>query len=270
MKIGIRIVVPFMAWLLMVPSLQAKTDAETILKKQQAIGEERIAKIRSRDGNAILSKADDRIDTTGALAKFDMRVYRKGKLRKTYKMVIKNRGTEKGLITFIHPPRNRGQKILKVKDNIWIYRPKINKVLRVSGRSSAVGSDFSNTDLLSLRLDRDYNAKLLDIVDYKGEKAYKLELLAKSEEVTYAKIIYWIRVKDYLPLKRDHYTLSGHKLKTLVLETTSNILEGLPDRYTMTNVMEKNKKTVLKYTYLKTNLTFPDKIFRKNSLKRKR
>ena len=41
-------------------------------------------------------------------------------------------------------------------------------------------------------MDKDYNAKLLGIEEYKGIKAYKLELLAKSEEVTYARIIYWV------------------------------------------------------------------------------
>ncbi len=160
--------------------------------------------------------------------------------------------------------------MLRVKDSMWLYRPKINKIIRISGRSNAVGSDFSNTDILFVRLDRDYNARLVDVVDYNGEEAYKLELLAKSEEVTYAKIMYWIRVRDYLPLKRDFYTISGHKLKTLKLEVKSNVFEGNPDTLTMSNVLEKNKKSILQFKYLKSNMVFPDKFFRKNSLIRKR
>ena len=259
-----------MALLLMAPNLLAETDAKSILEAQKEKDEQRRARILKRDGNQILKKSDDKVDVSGFFLKFEMKVYRKNKLRKTYRMILKTRGTEKSLMEFTHPPRNRGQKMLRVKDSIWLYRPKINKIIRVSGRSNAVGSDFSNTDILFVRLDRDYNAKLIDVVDYNGEEAYQLELLAKSEEVTYAKIIYWIRVKDYLPLKRDFYTISGHKLKTLKLEVKSNVFEGNPDSLTMTNVLEKNKKSTLQFKYLKTNKVFPDKIFRKNSLIRKR
>lgn len=240
--------------LLIATNLYAKTDSKKQLK----------------DGNKILSKSDDKIDVSAALVEFDMKVYRKNKLQRTYKMTAKSSGTEKNLIEFTHPPRNKGEKILRVGDNIWMYRPKINRVMRVSGRSNSVGSDFSNTDLFFIRLDRDYTSKLLGIEKYNGEKAYKLELLAKSEDVTYAKIIYWVRVKDYMPLKREHYTLSGHKLKTLVLETTTNALKGIPDTFTMTNVMEEEKKSILRLTHLETKRDFPDRIFRKDSLKRKR
>jgi len=263
-------IVLLIALLLTTSGLSGATDAKSILEKQKQLDEEKRAELLKRDGNKILKKSDDKVDVSGILLKFEMKVYRKNKLRKTYKMTLKTRGTEKSLMEFTHPPRNKGQKLLRVKDNIWLYRPKINKIIRVSGRSNAVGSDFSNTDILFVRLDRDYNAKLLDVVDYNGEQAYKLELLAKSEEVTYAKIIYWIRVKDYLPLQRDFYTISGHKLKTLKLEVKSKIFVGNPDSLTMTNRMEKNKKSVLRYTYLKTNKVFPDKLFRKNSLKQKR
>lgn len=260
----------FMVFMLVATCGFAKTDAKSILEKQKEIDEQRRAEMMRRDGNKILKESDDKVDVSGILLKFEMKVYRRNKLRKTYKMVLKTRGTEKSLLEFTHPPRNRGQKMLRVEESIWLYRPKINKIIRVSGRSNAVGSDFSNTDILFVRLDRDYNAKLMDVEMYDGSEAYKLELLAKSEEVTYAKIHYWIREKDYLPLKRDFFTISGHKLKTLKLEVKSNVFEGNPDTLTMTNVMEKNKSSVIHFTYLKTGKVFPDKIFRKNSLIKKR
>ncbi len=153
---------------------------------------------------------------------------------------------------------------------MWIYRPKINKVIRISGRSSFSGSDFSNTDILSIRLDKDYNAKLLGTEKYKGIAAYKLELLAKSEEVTYAKIIYWVHKKELTPLKRDFYTISGHLLKTLVLERQTNLFDEMPDTFIMTSVLEKNKTSVMKFLKYKGNQNFSAKTFRKSSLKKKR
>jgi len=221
-------------------------------------------------GQEILKKSDDLMERSKSYSEVEMKVYRKDKLRKTYRMKMRSSGIDKMLIEFTYPPRNKGEKVLSVDDNIWIYRPKIKKTIRISGRASFSGSDFSNTDILSVRLDKDYQSKLIGEVDLNGQQAYQLELLANSEEVTYAKIICWVRVKDFVPLKRDFYTLSGHKLKTLVLETRSNIFKGLPDTFIMTSVLEKNKKSMMQFTAYKGNQKFSDKIFRKNSLKKGR
>ncbi len=218
----------------------------------------------------IVGKVDDKMDRTGGLSELEMKVYRKEKLVKTYRMDMKSEGDEKILVEFSHPPRNRGEKYLKVEKNMWIYRPKINKVIRISGRASFSGSDFSNTDILSVRLDRDYKAKLLGIEKYDGKDAYKLELLAKSEEVTYAKIIYWVDKKRLIPLKQDFYTISGHLLKTLILEKKTRILKEMPDTFVMTSVLEKNKKSVMTFLDFKGNQSFSAKTFRKDSLKKKR
>lgn len=223
-------------------------------------------------GNEIVEKSDDLMDRTHSISKVEMKVYRKNKLRKKYRMTMKNAGSEKMLIEFTYPPRNKGEKVLQVGDNIWIYRPKINKIIRISGKSSFSGSDFSNTDILSVRLSKDYNAKIIGEEDFQGKKAYKLELLAKSDDVTYAKIIYWVRKSDLVPLKRDFYTLSGHRIKTLLLETRDGGMNGngLPNYMIMSNVMEKNKKSIMIFKSFQGNQKFSDKVFRKSSLKRRR
>jgi outer membrane lipoprotein-sorting protein len=221
-------------------------------------------------GEDILKKSDDLMERSRSLSVVEMKVYRKNKLRKTYRMKMISAGIDKMLIEFVHPPRNKGEKVLKVDENIWIYRPKINKVIRISGRASFSGSDFSNTDVLSVRLDKDYIPKLIAIEDFEGQESYKLELIAKTEEVTYAKIMCWVRKKDFVPLKRVFYTISGHELKTLLLRTESNVLEGLPDTMVMSNVMEKNKKSIMQFKAYKGQQKFSDKIFRKSSLTRKR
>lgn len=221
-------------------------------------------------GDEIVKRVDDKMDRTGSLSRIEMKVYRSGKLRKTYKMVMKSEGDEKILIDFLYPPRNKGEKYLKVEESMWLYRPKINKVIRISGRSSFSGSDFSNADILSVRLDKNYNSKLVGTEQYKGIESYKLELSAKSDAVTYAKIVYWVDKKRLVPLKRDFYTISGHLLKTLVLERQSDLFEAMPDTFIMSSVLEKNKKSVMRYLKFKGNQSFPAKTFRKSSLKKNR
>ncbi|MBU2512341.1 outer membrane lipoprotein-sorting protein [bacterium] len=221
-------------------------------------------------GDEIVREVDDKMDRTGSLSKLEMKVYRNNKLRKTYEMLMKSEGDEKILIDFLYPPRNKGEKYLKVDDSMWIYRPKINKVIRISGRSSFSGSDFSNTDILSVRLDKDYYSKLLGTEQYKEVEAYKLELTARSEEVTYAKIIYWVDKEKLIPLKRDFYTISGHLLKTLVLERQSDLFDEMPDTFIMSSVLEKDKTSVMKFLNYKGNQSFPVETFRQSSLKKNR
>jgi outer membrane lipoprotein-sorting protein len=221
-------------------------------------------------GTEIVKLVDDKMDRTGSLSTLEMKVYRSDELVKNYRMEMQSEGDEKILIDFIYPPRNKGEKYLKVDESMWIYRPSINKVIRISGRSSFSGSDFSNTDILSVRLDKDYNSTLLGVEEYKGIKAYKLELMAKSEAVTYARIIYWVDKAKLIPLKRDFYTLSGHLLKTLELEHQSKLFDEMPDTFIMSSVLEKDKKSIMKFVDYKGNRRFPASTFHISTLTKQR
>ena len=121
-------------------------------------------------------------------------------------------------------------------------------------------------NIMTTNLSDDYVPTFLGIEEYKGEEVYKLELNAKTEDIPYAKILYWIRKKDLYPLRRDYYTFSGHLLKRLVLQTKTDVRHGLPDAFIMTSVLEKDKYTVLRYLNVETGKTFPPEIFRKDSL----
>ena len=195
-----------------------------------------------------------------------MQVYRDQELRTTYRMSLQYQDSDYLLAETLYPPRNKGEKSLHTKDNMWLYLPKINKVMRVSESNSFSNSDFSNMDIMKPQLSEHYTATLLGIEDYKGEAAYKLELQAKTEDVPYAKIDYWIRQKDLYPLQRDYYTFSGNLLKRLVMQTKTDIRQGLPDEFIMTSVLEKDKYTVLRYLKIETGKNFPPETFNKDSL----
>jgi outer membrane lipoprotein-sorting protein len=195
-----------------------------------------------------------------------MDVYRDNELRKTYRLAVKYQEWDYSLSETLYPPRNQGEKMLKIEKTMWTYFPKINKIMRISESNSFSNSDFSNMDIMKPQLSEDYTATLLGIEDYKGEAAYKLELQAKTEDVPYAKIDYWIRQKDFYPLQRDYYTFSGNLLKRLILETKTDIRKGMPDMYTMTSLLEKDKYTVLTFLKIEGGRTFPPETFNKDSL----
>ncbi len=213
----------------------------------------------------ILQKVEDMLDTSHSRVEIEMRVYREQELRTTYRMDLKYQDTDSQLAETLYPPRNKGDKTLHVGENTWLFLAKINKTLRVSEGNSFSNSDFSNMDLMKTNLSEDYTPALLGVEDFQGEKAYKLELKAKTEDVPYAKILYWIRKRDLYPVQRDYYTFSGDLLKSMVFQTKTGARNGAPDTFVMTSMLEKDKYTELRYLKIEHGQDFPPETFNKDS-----
>ncbi|MBI2839024.1 MAG: outer membrane lipoprotein-sorting protein [Acidobacteria bacterium] len=213
----------------------------------------------------ILQKVEDMLDISHSRVETEMRVYREQELRTTYRMDLKYQDTVSQLAETLYPPRNKGDKTLHVGDNTWLYLAKINKTLRVSEGNSFSNSDFSNMDLMKTNLSEDYTPALLGVEDYQGEQAYKLELKAKTEDVPYARILYWIRKRDLYPVKRDYYTFSGDLLKSMVFHTKTGVRNGAPDTLVMTSMLEKDKYTEVRYVKIERGQAFPPETFNKDS-----
>lgn len=219
----------------------------------------------------ILNRADDRIDIKQSQVELEMLVYRENELRKTYRMLLKYEDADHTLAETTFPPRNQGEKMLQAgRRNFWLFLPNVNKAVRISESNSFSNGDFSNADILSPRLSTEYTAKLLGTEQLNNEDAYKLELTAKDEETAYAKIYYWIRKSDFFPLRRDYYTFSQQLLKRLDLRQTASVMpKGMPDALMMTSVLERDKKTVIRYLKYTPNSSFSGGTFDENTLMRR-
>lgn len=221
----------------------------------------------------ILDQADDKWDLNLRNSKVDLEllVYRENALRKTYRMVLKYQDTNHVLAETVYPPRNEGEKMLQAgRKNFWIFLPNINRAMRISESNSLSNSDFSNTDLLSPRLSNEYIPSLLGMDKLNDVAVYKLELTAKDESTSYAKIIYWIRKSDMFPLRRDYYTFSQQLLKRLDMKSSSPEVNGIPgdmpDTFVMSSVLERDKKTVIRYLKYTPNMKYRAETFSENSL----
>lgn len=221
----------------------------------------------------ILDRADDKWDLNlkNSRVELELLVYRENELRTTYRMILKYQDTNHVLAETIYPPRNEGEKMLQAgRKNFWLFLPNINRAVRISESNSLSNSDFSNTDLLSPRLSNEYTPKILGTDKLRDVEVYKLELLAKDESTSYAKIIYWIRKSDYFPLRRDYYTFSQQLLKRLDMQASvppkNGIPNGMPDTFVMSSVLERDKKTVIRYLKYTPNMQYREDTFSENSL----
>lgn len=130
-------------------------------------------------------------------------------------MKIFRKGSGKGLIEVLAPPEMKGQKILRVGDMTEILFPEICKLVPIPQNRPIFGTTFSATDVLRVDLVKDYNATLVGLEELGGKEAYKLDLQAKDETVPFDRVLYWVEVQMFLPLRGEYFTLSGKLLRTL-------------------------------------------------------
>ena len=60
-------------------------------------------------------------------------------------------GAEKAFSEYLSPPREAGTKMLKLKDELWIYSPDSDRTIKIAGhmlRRSLMGSDISYEDFM--------------------------------------------------------------------------------------------------------------------------
>ncbi len=229
--------------------------------------------VRAADGGQtaleILDRADDHWDLNlkNSRVELELAVYREKELRSTYRMILRYQDTYHVLAETIYPPRNEGEKMLQAgRKNYWLYLPNINKAVKISESNSLSNSDFSNTDLLSPRLSQEYVPRIAGTEMLFGTETYRLELQARDESSPYTKIVYWVRKSDYAPLRRDYYTFSGQLLKRLDMKSTSGSMNGMPDTFVMSSVLERGKKTVLRYLSYQPKVTYKPDTFSPDSL----
>jgi outer membrane lipoprotein-sorting protein len=119
------------------------------------------------------------------------------------------KGSDKTLLEVTSEGVAKGQKILRVGDTLLIFFPNVCKVLPLDTKQPLFGSAFNVGDMARLDLVADYNPTLdgIEPVDGPQTQAYKLDLKAKSGvNATYDRILFWVHVDDFMPLKAEYYT----------------------------------------------------------------
>jgi outer membrane lipoprotein-sorting protein len=180
-----------------------------------------------------------------------------------YEMKIYYKSKDSVLVEVLAPEIEKGRKILRIKNQVWMYLPSVKKTIQVSQKDDVLGSDFSNYDITSLSLLNDYHSSIDSI--YNGN--YLLTLKAVDKTINYDIINCFVSKSDYMPIQYDFYTISKKKIKTLTFSQVKNYGNEIrrPSVFTMENWLVKNKKTVLTYTSFKYKAKINNGLFNKNS-----
>src|SRR5436190_7266478 len=150
-----------------------------------------------------------------------------GRTTRTSAVRSYGRGVDDAAVEYLSPERDKGTRMLKRGEELWLYIPRAERVQKISGhmlRQGMMGSDMSYEDMMSAAKFREqYSAVVEGEGETDGRKTWKLVATAKDQSVTYPKRVIWIDQETHLPLRQELYALSGMLLKTWTMGDVKKI-----------------------------------------------
>jgi outer membrane lipoprotein-sorting protein len=222
---------------------------------------------------SIIEKADQLMRGKTQAGIYKMTVMRPTWQRST-RFRLWSEGTERSFIRVLEPAKERGITFLRIENEMWNYIPKINRIIKIPPSmmlQSWMGSDFTNDDLVKeSSLVDDYIHTLLAREKESGFEAYKVELKPKPEApVVWDRIVEWIRVGDYVPLKAEYFNQRGELIRSLIFTDIKKMGDRtIPTRFELFEKKKPGRKTVLELEEVVFDKPIPKSIFTKQNLRR--
>ena len=231
-----------------------------------------IAFSQAPDPYNILDRVDRNMLSTTKVLDGQMIVYGKRNTRTiTFRSYAE--GTEKSFTEYLSPAREAGTKMLKLKDNLWIYSPAADRTIQLSGhmlKQSVMGSDMSYEDMMEDRKMKDvYDAVITGEEDVDGRPCWILELNAKVPDVAYDKMKIWVDRQRFVPLREELFAKSGQMLKRATFSDVRRFgSRWYPTKINYKDVLKKGQGTDFIITRLQLDVKIDDYLFTKAALKR--
>lgn len=183
-------------------------------------------------------------------------------------------GKDKSFSEYLSPAREKGKKMLKLGDKLWIYTPEPHdRIIAISGhllKQSVMGSDLSYEDMMSNdSMEEDYDARVIGNETIDGRPCIVLELTARRSDVSYYKRKVWVDSERWITLKTDLMAKGGKLLKRL---TTKDVFKlekrWYPKEVYFKDMLTKGGGTEYHINSIDLKSKIPARKFTKASLRR--
>src|SRR5215471_19986628 len=222
----------------------------------------------------IIAQAPARAEPTAAqiLARYDevmsprtfdglmvMIAHRQDGTTRSYKMRVLKSEDDKIRLWFFEPASAKGQEMLRVEDNMWVYMPNLKRALRIASRESFQGGDFNNGDVLRVNYVRDYAPVLAPSGD---DPLYLIDLTARNKDASYDRIKLWLTRSELMPARSEYYAASGKLLRSATFSDVKTFRgHRRPAHIVMRNELATKRYSELNTLDLKLNVEVPAQKF---------
>jgi outer membrane lipoprotein-sorting protein len=224
------------------------------------------------DASVILEKIDENMSADSQIIESTMVIHGR---RNSRSITSKSwtEGANKSFTEYLAPAREKGTKMLKIDDQLWMYSPQSDRTIRISGhmlRQSVMGSDLSYEDMMEdRRLTEVYTAEIIgeEIID--EHDCWIMELTASVDDLAYNSQKLWVDKEFSIGRKQQLFAKSGKMLKVIEISELFRVGDRwYPKRMLFQDVLLKGKGTEFIVESVNFNVNIPNHIFSKASLRK--
>jgi outer membrane lipoprotein-sorting protein len=235
------------------------------------------------DATDIVRRADQHVRGESSRAELFMKMVRPDWTRE---MGLKfwSKGNDYALILVTSPARDRGTTCLLRGDEVWNYRPDIDRVIKLPPSmmsQSWMGTDFTNDDLVrESSIVEDYYHEIVGdtflVVDTTvtggGRRAWEIRLTPKPEAaVVWGEIRLWIGQEHYLQLHAEYYDEDSDLVNVMEMSQIQEMGGRLmPTKMVMRPVDKEGHRTIMQYEEIEFNIDIDESFFSQQNMKRVR
>lgn len=179
-------------------------------------------------------------------------------------------GLDNFFLEYVSPERDRGQRLLRRGDALFLYLPSARKVLKIGkSRQRRLGSTFTLDDIADFRGDlrRRFSAELLGEETIEGRSCDLLRLAALQPGQTYATRLLWLDRETAVVLRCQYFTRGGKLAREL---TAGDIRQAgqrfFAGRFVMTDCLRKNSRTEVVLKEMAFDVPIPPGTFDEKNL----
>lgn len=187
-----------------------------------------------------------------------------------------SKGKDYSLIVIRKPKKDQNISTLKVKENIWNYLPKINRVTKVPSSmmsGSWMGSHFTNDDLVkdSSFVD-DYDSHISFSGERDGKTIYEITSIPKEDAaVVWGKVVLEIDQLSLVPYFNYFYDEEELLVRTMAFDQIKKVGDRqIPMRMTLTPEDKPNESTVIDYQNIQFDMPLKKSFFSLQNLKKRK
>lgn len=222
-------------------------------------------------GKSILDKVDANMSAKTRVMTASMEIGTE-RTKRTMTMKTYGEGDHKAYTEYLAPAREKGTKMLKLDNQLWIYSPATDRTIQISGhmlRQSVMGSDMSYEDMMNDKpLLEQYKADVTGTETVDGRKCWVVTLTAIITDINYFSRKMWIDAERYVPLKEELYAKSGKLLKRITFSTIQKV-EGrwFPMTFVYKDMLKEGPGTKMTIEEIKLDAAIPANVFNLGNLK---